>query len=169
MCCGPRAFGGPAPTLFYFFLNFLFPVLSRSTISALVRDPKEPIQVPRKTQGPKRFSLFPVSARDPKEPKVPRKRQAPKFKNRSRNEWGPKRFFVPCFSAGSKQRGAPKSPRPQKRSSKERPVRPQKSETTNKFFCSFFGQGAPKSEVKKIIYRVGQKNVRLFEMLQNQN
>ena len=81
---GPRAFGGPALTLLYFF----------------------------------RIFLFPVSARGPKEPKSPRKREAPKSKKQGPKKRGPKRFFplFQCFSVFSVsaysvfQRGAPKSP-----------------------------------------------------------
>ena len=80
---GPRAFGGPALTLLYFF----------------------------------RIFLFPVSARGPKEPKSPRKREAPKSKSKAPKS-GAQNDFFPCFcfsvfsvSAYSVfQRGAPKSP-----------------------------------------------------------
>ena len=68
-------------------------------------------------KGPPNFFFVPcfsVSARGPKESKVPRKHQAPKFKNRGPKERSSQRFFVPCFSTGSKKRGAPKSPRPPK-------------------------------------------------------
>ena len=41
----------------------------------------------------------------PKEPKFPRKREAPKFKKRGPKERGPKRFFRSLF-----QRGGPNSP-----------------------------------------------------------
>jgi hypothetical protein len=73
---------------------------------------------PQKTRGPKKstqtFSiLFPV---------LVFQRGAPKSARSPENVIGPKNlkmeapndFFVPCFSAGSKQRGALKSPRPPK-------------------------------------------------------
>ena len=168
MCCGPRPFGGPALTLFYFFLNFLFPVLSRSTISALVRDPKEPIQVPRKT------SLFPVSVYQrgtPKSPRSPENVRPQNFKIEAAMSGAPNGFLFPVSARDPNSAGPQRVQGRQKRSSKRKTREAQslKSGATNKFFCSFFGQGAPKSEVKKIIYRVGQKNVRLFEMMQNQN
>ena len=75
-------------------------------------------QVPRSQKaGPQTVFFVPcfiVSARGPKEPKVRKKRQAPKLKNRGPKERGPKRFFVPCFNAGLKQCADPKSPRPPK-------------------------------------------------------
>jgi hypothetical protein len=70
----PRAarFWGPRASLFYFFLNFLFPVSARGPNSAPVRGPKEP--------------------------KSPRKRyRPPKFKNRGPKVRGPKRFFCSLF------------------------------------------------------------------------
>ena len=80
---GPALLGAPHLLSSIFFPNFLFPVLSRRPISALVRDPKE-LKPPENARPQKVFFVpcFSVSARGPKEPKVPRKRQAPKFKNR---------------------------------------------------------------------------------------
>ena len=56
-------------------------------------------QVPRSQKaGPQTVFFVPcfiVSARGPKEPKVRKKRQAPKFKNRGPKERGPKRFLFP--------------------------------------------------------------------------
>ena len=73
---------------------------------------------PQKTRGPKKstpnvFFLFPV---------LVFQRGAPKSARSPENVIGPQNlkmeapndFFVPCFSAGSKQRGALKSPRPPK-------------------------------------------------------
>ena len=122
MCCGPRAFGGPAPTLFYFFLNFLFPVLSRSPISALVRDPKEPIQVLRKTQGPKRFSLFPVSVYQRATPKSPRSQENVRPQNlkiEAAMSGAPNGFLFPVSardpnSAGPQRVQGPRSEAPKK-------------------------------------------------------
>ena len=80
-------------------------------------------QVPQKTRGPKTSApyvlfLFPVLVFQRGAPKSPRspenvigphdlKIEAPKC-------GGPNDLFVPCFSAGSRQRGALKSPRPPK-------------------------------------------------------
>jgi hypothetical protein len=60
-------------------------------------------------------SLFQCISAGPKEPKVPRKRQAQKFKNRGRNERGPKRFFVPYFSAGPQRVQGPPEAKLQKK------------------------------------------------------
>ena len=163
----PRAprFWGPRASLFYFFLNFLFSVSARGPNSAPERGPKEP-KSPRKLEAPKndpkRFLFVPcfsVSARGPKEPKVPRKRYRPplKLKMEAPKCGAPNDFFVPCFSAGSKQRGALKSPRPPKakpqtKKKREAPklkkARLQKQARKHKISCSFFGQGAPKSDRK---------------------
>ena len=80
-------------------------------------------QVPQKTRGPARPKnlkregpkgiLFPavsVSARDPKEPMVPRKLEAPKFKNRGPKERGPKWFFRSLFQRGIQTAWAPIGP-----------------------------------------------------------
>jgi hypothetical protein len=111
---------------------------------------------------PKRFLFVPcfsVSARGPKERKVPRKRyRPPKFKNGD-----PKRFFVPCFSAGSKQRGALKSLRlPKAKPQTKNNARPQslkrrgsKSRSANtKFFVPSLGKGLQKAIARPEIHRV---------------
>jgi hypothetical protein len=62
-----------------------------------------------KREGPKGI-LFPavsVSARGPKEPMVPRKLEAPKFKNRGPKERGPKWFFRSLFQRGIQTAWAP--------------------------------------------------------------
>jgi hypothetical protein len=48
---GAPRFWGPRASLFYFFLNFLFPVSARGPNSAPVRGPKEP-KSPRKLEAP---------------------------------------------------------------------------------------------------------------------
>ena len=65
-----------------------------------------------KREGPKGI-LFPavsVSARGPKEPMVPRKLEAPKFKNRGTKERGPKWFFRSLFQRGIQTAWAPIGP-----------------------------------------------------------
>ena len=117
MCCGPRPFGGPALTLFYFFLNFLFPVLSRSPISALVRDPKEPIQVPRKT------SLFPVSVYQrgtPKSPRSPENVRPQNLKIEAAMSGAPNGFLFPVSARDPNSAGPQRVQGPQKRSSKRK-------------------------------------------------
>ena len=107
-------------------------------------------------RGPKRFfcSLFQCFSGGPKGPKVPKnvrpqnlKIEAPKFKTR-----GPKRFVLFPVSARDPNNAAQREiqTRPPKRSPKIKNARLQK-QGRKKFFCSFFGQGAPKSEAKKII------------------
>ena len=116
----PR-FWGPRASLFYFFLIFLFPVSARGPNSAPVRGPKEP-KSPRNSRpqkiGPKCFLFVPcfcVSARGPKEPRSPENVIGPQDLKIEAPKCGvPNDFFVPCFSAGFKQRGALKSPRPPK-------------------------------------------------------
>jgi hypothetical protein len=107
---GPALLGAPRLLSSIFFLNFLFPVSARGPNSAQVRGPKEP-KSPRKFEAPKNVPkrvFFPVLVFQrgaPKSPgKVLRKRYSPQNCLK----------IVPCFSAGSKQRGVPKSPRPPK-------------------------------------------------------
>jgi hypothetical protein len=69
----------------------------------------------------------------------------------------PNGFLFPVSARGPKESKAPQK-RSSKRKNREAPKfkkRGSKSGATNKFFCSFFRQGAPKSKVKKS-YR-GQK------------
>ena len=111
---GPRAFGGPALTLFYFFSEFFVPCFSAGA-KQCARAPKS-LSPPENSRpqkiGPKRVFFVPcfsVSARGPKEPKVLRKRYNPQnLKIEAPKCGAPNDFFVPCFSAGSKQRGAPR-------------------------------------------------------------
>ena len=110
----PALLGARAHSLL-FFPNFLFPVSARAPKSGAPNVPPP---------------VFSVSARGPKEPKVPRKMsKTSKFKNLDPKERGPKRGFFLCLALSFK-RGS-------------------KSRATNKFFCYFFGQQAPKSEAKK--------------------
>ena len=91
-----------------FFLNFLFPVSARGPNSAPVRGPREPksptkLEAPK--NGPKRVFLFPVLVFQ--RGKVLRKRYRPQnLKIEAPKCRAPNDFFVPYFSAGSKQRGA---------------------------------------------------------------
>ena len=156
---GPALLGAPRFSLLFLFLNFLFPVSARGPNSAPERGPKEP-KSPRKLEAqkidPKRFLFIPcfsVSARGPKEPKFPRKRyRPPKFKNGGPKCGASNDFFVPRFSAGSKQRGALKSPRPPKakpqtkKTARPKKARLQKQACKPKIFYSFFGQVTPKSD-----------------------
>jgi hypothetical protein len=81
-------------------------------------------------------------------------------------------FFVPCFSAGSKQRGALKSPRPRKakpQTKKPRGPKLKKGEAPKagprtQIFCSFFGQGAPKSD-RKARNSQGSENFKIYSKL----
>ena len=117
----PRAprFCGPAFLSSIFFSEFFVPCFSAGPKQCASARPQR-TQVPQKTRGPKKsapnvFFLFPVLARGPKEPKVPGKRYRPQDLKIEAPKCGvPYDFFVPCFSAGSKQRGALKSPRPPK-------------------------------------------------------
>ena len=130
---GARAFGGPAllgtarfwgprVSLFYFFLNFLFPVSARGPNSAPVRGPKEP-KSPRKLEAPQNrpqtgffwFLVLVFQRGAPKSPRSPENVIGPQnLKIEAPKCGAPNDFFVPCFRAGSKQRGALKSPRPPK-------------------------------------------------------
>ena len=106
---GPRAFGGPALTLFYYSPNFFVPCFSaRSKQCAWggggPKEPKSPSPSPPNFKkrvpiklGPNGFFVpcFSVSAWGPKEPKVLRKHQDPKFKNRQSQIAGPETVF--CF------------------------------------------------------------------------
>ena len=125
---GPALLGAPRLLSSIFFLNFLFPVSARGPNSAPVRGPKEP-KVLRKRYSPQNLKI-----------------EAPKC-------GAPNDFFVPCFSARSKQLGAPKSPRPPKaKPQTKKTSRPQslKSEAPKagpqtKFFVPSLSKGLQKA------------------------
>ena len=117
---------------------------------------------------PNVFFLFPVlvfQRSAPKSPRSPENVIGPKNLKMEAPKCGaPNDFFVPCFSAGSKQRGALKSPRPPKAkpqtNKKTRGPKVKKGEApkagpqTQNLVCSF-GQGAPKNDRKaRNSYRV---------------
>ena len=101
---GPALLGAPRFSLLFFFLNFLFSVSARGPNSAPERAPKS-LSPPENSRpqkiDPKRFLFVPcfsVSARGPKEAKVPRKRyRLPKFKNGGPKVRDHKRFFCSLF------------------------------------------------------------------------
>ena len=108
---------GPALTLFYFFPEFFVPCFSarpKQCASASAKQCAQRAQVPHKTRSPQKrpqtgffVPCFSVSARHSKEPKVLRKRYRPQnLKIEAPKCRAPNDFFVPYFSAGSKQRGA---------------------------------------------------------------
>jgi hypothetical protein len=163
----PRFWGPRAYSFLYFFLNFLFPISARGPNSAR----PQRAQVPQKTRGPRNwdqtgFFFFPVLVFQRGAPKSLRKRYRPQNLNIEAPKCGHRMGVglqaiflfqtsnVPCFSAGSKQRGPHRVQDPQKRNLKlKKPRGPKvkkrqdsKSRPANKFFCSFFGQGAPKSD-----------------------
>ena len=108
ICHGPHAFGGPALLSSIFFLNFLFSVSARAPNSAPERGPKEP--------------------------KSPRKLEAPN--NR------PKRFlFVPCFSVSARGPKEPKVPRKRYRPPKFKNGGP-KVRGQKRFFVPCFSAGS---------------------------
>ena len=162
----PRAprFWGPRAYSLLFPPEFLFPVLSRGRISALVRDLKEP-KPPENARPPKVCFVpcFSASARGPKEPKVPRKRQAPKFKNRGAMSGAPNGFLFPVSARGPKESKAPQK-RSSKRKNREAPkfkkrAAPKVGPQTN-FSVPSLGKGLQKARSKNHI------GVRKFQNLQ---
>ena len=162
---GTRAFGGPALTLFYFFPEFFCSMFYCETQTVrqcgALKSPSPPenARAPKfKKRGPIKLgpnvfcSLFQCFSVGPQRAQGPLNLKIEVPNGRAQNG-----FFVSCFSAGSKQRGAPKSPRPLKaKPPNKKNTRPQslKSEAPKAgpqtiFFYSFSGQGAPKSEAKK--------------------
>jgi hypothetical protein len=139
---GPAHLGAPRLPSSILFPNFLFPVSARGQNSAPVRGPKDP-KSPRKREapkvGPQTFFVPCFSAR-PKEHEVPRKRQASKFKNRGPNVRSSKRCSL--FQRGIQTARGPKikSARPQSIKS-EAP----KAEPQTKFF---WGKGSKKRDQK---------------------
>jgi hypothetical protein len=139
-----------------FFPIFLFPVSAGGPNSVPVGAPKSPSpsenpmpQIKFKSEAPengapKVFFFFPVSARGPKGPKVPKNVRPQNLKLVAPNV-----FFVPCFSAGSKQRGARKSPRPQKRSHKIKKREAQKAGPQKMFLFLLWTKRLQKARPKK--------------------
>ena len=101
---GPR-FWGPHASLFYFFSEFFLFLFQRGAQTVRQSGAPKSLSPPENSRpqkiDPKRFLFVPcfsVSARGPKEPKVPRKRyRPPKFKNGGPKARGPKRFFCSLF------------------------------------------------------------------------
>jgi hypothetical protein len=114
---GPALLGAPRFSLL-FFCSLIQRGVQTVRQCGASKSPSPPENSRPQNIGPICFLFVPcfsVSARGAKEPKVPIKRyKPPRFKNRGPKVRGPKRYFFPCFSAGSKQRGALKSPRPPK-------------------------------------------------------
>ena len=120
----PRAprFWGPRASLFYFFSEFFVFCFSAGPKQCARAGPQRAYKSPRKLEAPKTtpnvFFLFPVLVFQrgaPKSPRSPENVIGPqKLKMLAPKCGAPNDFFVPCFSAGSKQRGALKSPRPPK-------------------------------------------------------
>jgi hypothetical protein len=128
ICCGRPRFW-PRASLFYFFLIFFISDSARGPNNAPERGPKEP-KSPRKLEapknGPQTFSFFPV---------LVSQRGAPKSPRSPENVIGPQNLKME----------APKLGAPTiflARGSKSRPA------NTKFFVPSFFGQGAPKSDRK---------------------
>ena len=111
---GPALLGAPR-LLSSIFSEFLFPCFSARPKQCVSAGPYR-AQVRPHQAGPKRFFVpcFSVSAWGPKESMQARSSENVRPQNlkievpNSRTRNG---FFVSCFSAGSKQRGAPKSPK----------------------------------------------------------
>ena len=119
---GSALLGAPRFSPLYFFSDFFVPCFSAGPKQCASAGPQR-AQVPQKTRGPKKsapnvFFLFPVLVFQrgaPKSPRSPENVIGPQNLKMEAPKCGaPNDFFVPCFSAGSKQRGALKSPRPPK-------------------------------------------------------
>ena len=113
---GAPRFWGPRARLLFFseFFCFLFQRGAQTVRQSGAPKSLSPPENSRPQKfDPKRFLFVPcfsVSARGPKEPRSPENVIGPQnLKMEAPND-----FFVPYFSAGSKQRGALKSPRPPK-------------------------------------------------------
>ena len=178
----PRAprFWGPRAYSLLFFRIFLFHLSVRDPNSAPVRGHKGAIKssnppenaraIKFKKRGPIKLGpnvfvpCFSVSARGPKEPKVLRKSQAPKFK---KPETG---FLFPVSAQDPNSAGPQRVQGPQKRSPQiKKNTRPQslKSEARKAgpqtiFFCSFSGQGAQRAWPKK---SYGSENIKICSKL----
>jgi hypothetical protein len=102
---GAPRFWGPRASLFYFFSWIFCFLFQRGAQTVRQSGAPKSLSPPENLRpqkiGPKRFLFVPcfsVSARGPKEPKVPRKRyRPPKFKNGGPKVWGNKRFFCSLF------------------------------------------------------------------------
>ena len=114
---GPALLGAPRFSLLFFCSLFQRGVQTVRQCGAS-KSPSPPENSMPQNIGPYVFFLFPVLVFQRGAPKSPRspenvigpqdlKIEAPKCGD-------PNDLFVPCFSAGSKQRGALKSPRPPK-------------------------------------------------------
>ena len=141
-------FWGPRACSLVFFTEVFVPCFSAGPKQCASAGPQR-AQVPQKTRGPKKsapnvFFLFPVLVFQRGAPKSPRSPENVIGPQNLKME-APNDFFVPCFSAGSKQRGALKSPK-NREAPQFKKARLQKQARKHKIFCSFFGQGAPKSD-----------------------
>ena len=158
----PRAprFWGPRASLFYFFV----PCFSAGSKQCASAGPQR-AQVPLKTRGrktsvPNVFFLFPVLVFQrgaPKSPRSPENVIGPQdLKIEAPKCVGPNDLFVPCFSAGSKQRGALKSPTPPKanpQTKKTRGPKVKKGEATKSDRVSRKSYGSENFEIcSKLLY-----------------
>ena len=119
---GPALLRGPRFSLLFFLSEFFVPCFSAGPKQCTSAMPQR-AQVAQKTRGPPKsapyvFFLFLVlvfQCGAPNSPRSPENVIGPQnLKIEASKRGAPNDFFVPCFSAGSKQRGALKSPRPPK-------------------------------------------------------
>jgi hypothetical protein len=119
---GAPRFWGPRASLFYFFswiFCFLFQRGAQTVRqSGAPKSLSPPENLRPKKSAPNVFFLFPVLVflrGAPKSPRSPENVIGPQNLKTEVPKCGATNdFFVPCFSAGSKQRGALNSPRPPK-------------------------------------------------------
>jgi hypothetical protein len=128
----PRAFGGPALTLFHLFPNFLSPVSSRGPKSQ--NSPENARAQNLKREAPKSGApngfFVPCFNAGAKQPKSHRKRDVQKCKTR-----GPKGFLFPAVSVSARGPKEPMVPR-------KRQAQNLKIEAPNGFFVPCFSAGS---------------------------
>ena len=145
---GPALLGAPR------LLSSIFPRIFYSLLVVSVRGPKEPKST-RKREAPNAF-LYPVSVfqRGHQRAQGPQKTSGPRIKKSIPQRAGPQTVFLfPVSGRDPNSAGPQRVHGPQKRNPQiKKNARPQrlkskgsKSWAANKKFCTFFGEGDPKS------------------------